>query len=204
VCGVFNFAARTSICNTWSSSEWAILSNQFHRPESFEKLLVTQLVKNFPFYGIRSFLTVFTRAATGPYPELDESTHTFLTYFLRHSNFIFPSTPRSSEWSIPCVLHVPILSFIWSVSLYSVNGTSCETPGMLSSLTSHHFLPVLSHPQSRSSLSVWDQVSHPYKTTGKATVLYVSIFKFLGRRKEDKRLNRTAVVKPFPDFNLIH
>jgi hypothetical protein len=38
------------------------------------KLIVAQLVKKFTeFYGFRVFITVFTRAATGFYPEPDES-----------------------------------------------------------------------------------------------------------------------------------
>jgi hypothetical protein len=37
------------------------------------------------------------------------------------------------------------------------------------------------------SLTVTDQVLHPYETTGKTTVLYVLILKFLERRQEDKK-----------------
>jgi hypothetical protein len=37
-----------------------------------------------------------------------------------------------------------------------------------------------------SSLNVNDQVSHPYKTTGKIIVLYILIITFLGSNLEDK------------------
>jgi hypothetical protein len=38
-----------------------------------------------------------------------------------------------------------------------------------------------------SSLKVRDQVSHPYSTTGKITVLHILIFRFFDTRREDKR-----------------
>jgi hypothetical protein len=39
-----------------------------------------------------------------------------------------------------------------------------------------------------SSLNIRDQVSHPYKMTGKIRVLYILTFKFLDNRWEDRRL----------------
>jgi len=67
---------------------------------------------------------------------------------------------------------------------------------MQSSPVFRHFLPLTSKyfPQPLfsstlslcSSLSARNQVSHPYKTTGKIIVLYTLILKFLERRREDK------------------
>jgi hypothetical protein len=80
-----------------------------------EKLIVTQLVKKFTaFYKTRRFITVFL----GPYPEPDEPSPHLPTLFSRiRSNIILPSTPTSSEWSLPfgfsdqdfvCIVHLPV------------------------------------------------------------------------------------------------
>jgi hypothetical protein len=37
---------------------------------------------------------------------------------------------------------------------------------------------------------VMDQVSHPYKTTGRITVLYILTFTFLDSRRDDKILRK--------------
>jgi len=42
------------------------------------------------------------KPATGPFPEPDESIHTFPPYFPKiRSNIIVPSTTRYSKWSPP-------------------------------------------------------------------------------------------------------
>jgi len=86
---------------------------------------------------------------------------------------------------------------------------------MQSSPASCHFLllrskyspqhPVLKKPPSVlccSSRSVRDQVSSPYKTTSEIMVLYILIFKFLERKREEKRFG-TEWWQAFLEFNLL-
>jgi hypothetical protein len=75
-------------------------------------------------------------------------------------------------------------------------GTNYGTPHRAVFLASCHFTPFRSmyspqHPVNTlnmcSSLNMRNQVSHPYKATGKIIELYVLIFTFLYSRREDKR-----------------
>jgi hypothetical protein len=52
-----------------------------------------------------------------------------------------------------------------------------------------------------SSLNLRDQVSHPYRTTGKIIVLYIVIFTLLDSRREDKWF-WTEQWQALPEFNL--
>jgi hypothetical protein len=56
---------------------------------------------------------------------------------------------------------------------------------LLSKYSPQHL--VLKHLSLCSSLTVIDQVSHPYRTTGKIIVLYILTFTFFDSRQEDKR-----------------
>jgi len=75
---------------------------------------------------------------------------------------------RSLSSSLCSFLHSPVTSFLLGQNI------------LLSTLFSNTL-------SLRPSLTVSDQVSHPYKTTGKIIVLYISIFKFLGSKQEDRR-----------------
>jgi hypothetical protein len=50
-----------------------------------------------------------------------------------------------------------------------------------------------------SSLKVTDQISHPYKTTGKVIGLYILIRMFLDNRQEDEN-SELEGSKPFPNL----
>ena len=176
-----------------------------------EKLIGSQVVKKFPaIYGTRMFITC-------PYPEPRWSSpcpHIPLpeepSYYYPHlcmglPSGLFPSgLPTKMLYTSllsPYVLHAPPTSFfsIWSPEQYwvrsnrSLSSSLCSflhTPAVSFLLGPNILLNTLfSNTLSlHSSLNVSNQVSHPYKTTGKTTVLYILIFKFFDSKLEDKRL----------------
>jgi hypothetical protein len=115
---------------------------------------------------------------------------------------------RFSNQNIVSILHLSYACYMprylifldWVTLIILVKCTSYEAlqynllqPPATSSLLVRNILlsTLYSHNLNLcSSLSVRDQVSHPYKTTSKLIVLYIIIFKFLEWRREDKRLNR--------------
>jgi hypothetical protein len=91
-----------------------------------------------------------------------------------------PSSPIRAK----CPTHLILLDFttrtILGEEYKSFSSSLCNflhSPVTSSLLGPNTLLNTLSP---RSSLNVSDQVSHPYKTTGKIMVLYILIFKFWG------------------------
>ena len=73
---------------------------------------------------------------------------------------IFGEQYRSLSSSLCSFLHSPVASSLLGPNIL-LNTLFSNTPSL------------------RSSLNISDQVSHPHKTTGKITALYILIFKFL-------------------------
>ena len=108
-------------------------------------------------------------------------THLILLVFITHT--ILGEEYRLFSSSLCSFLHSPVTSSILGLNIL-LNTLFSET------LSLH------------SSLNVSNQVSHPYKTTGKIIFQYILFFKFLDSKLEDKRFC-TEWHKAFPGFNLL-
>ena len=145
-----------------------------------------------------------------------------------HPNLIHPSTPRSPQWfpslrfpqqdpihplclhiCATCPAHLILLDFItrtilgeeyksFSSSLCSLLHSPVTSPLLGPNiLLNTIFSNTLSFLSSR---NVNDQVSHPYKATGKIIFLYILIFKFFDSNLEYKRADVSDLIFLGPSF----
>jgi hypothetical protein len=155
--------------------------------------------------------------ATGPYAEPTESTPYLQDNLPKmHSDSILPSTTRFSEWSLSSgfptkTLHFSLLSYACHMPR-PPHYPSFHLPNNILGWVQNMKLPIVQLPPFScysilfvpnillrtlfsntfrlcSSLNVSDQVSHPYKNTGRIMVLYILTFTFLDSTRKDKRLN---------------
>jgi len=182
-----------------------------------EQLTGSQLVKEFSaFYGTEGSLPHSRVPATCLYPEparsspcphipLPDDPASYYHLRLGLPSGLFPSgiptktlyTPLLSPIRAISPDHIILLDLITRKIMgkknRSLSSSSCTflhslvTSSLLgpNTLLSTLFSNTLSL---RSSLNVRDQVSHPYKTTGQIIVLYISIFKFLDSKLEEKKI----------------
>jgi hypothetical protein len=182
----------------------------------FEKLIVTQLVKKYLTFlrNPKVHHHVHKSPPLDPIPSQPNPVRPIDPYLPKvHLNVILSPTPRSSQWSLAfgppyqnpvstsplphaCHMssppHPPLFNHpnnirrriqVMKFVIMQFSPRSVFLPFRPKYPPQHSVLKNLSLC---SSPKVRDQVSHPYSTTGKITVLYILIFTFFDIRREDK------------------
>ena len=181
-----------------------------------QKLIGSQPVKKFPaLYWTRRFITAFTSDRNLSLSQAINPVHASILVSKVPSSYYrsiyawvsqvtsFPRTPQqntvcTSSRHHACFMHRPPNSsrfdhpnnIGWAVQIIKllIMSLSPLPRYLVPPRTKYSVSTLFSNTLSlRSSLSVSDKVSHPYKTTGKIIVLYTLSFKFLESKLEDKR-----------------
>ena len=207
---------KWKLTDWWGSDKWHLLTDSMEQSPSWEanRFSASQeipriLWKPWDNYRIRK--------CPPPVPILRRinPVHAPTSHFLKiNVNIILPSTPGSPKWSLSlkfphknpvyastlpiratCSAQLILLDLITRTILGEYRSLSSTLCSFLHSPVISPFLgpnillsTLFSNTLSLcSSFIVSDQVSHPYKTTGKILVLCILIFKFLNNKLEDKR-----------------
>jgi hypothetical protein len=131
-------------------------------------------------------VTLRSNLAFSSRPRVDIPSDLLLCGFPTKTLYAFLSCPMLST----CPAHLIFRGFIIVILFdeeYDFRSSSLHSFTQRPIISSLLDLDILRSTLFSNTLSVRDQVSHPYRTTGRIIVFRILIFMFLDSRREDKR-----------------